>query len=499
MTSHEPFFAGWMRETDKCKACTPMQCFIGLVTTTDTAVVDTGAESGCIGESAMRRLEEKLKNLGLWVKDMQGRATNTNGIGGAAEVVRRCIIPVGLGGTNGMLRLTVVKGEVPLVLPIRLMAMLGAVINLPKGKIDWTWGLPRRQSTLERLESGHVTVSIMEYGADGWHAPAGTEHYVPSDWQPPSKRLCEPLSQAAECSGAGRVTLSSQINLYDTDRGGVSSRDLTEGVSRSTSARFPHGAHFTGCREHTNTSWVGLETAVPPQADQNVAESSTDCRGREEKNKPCEAMAGKKNKYEEEAVRQREAGKEIEDIMATHCAAGGCMQNEVLAQVPPEVQVLLSHPLPLCPHRTNLQAGQAEVSHVNDSQVRSQAFGGYTGRGIGICMSTVRHPEVTSAIHALARRRKGWESRGGYLAAALIESIMLPVHTDRNEGEWVWTISFGDFSGGRLWISYHSLSLEECDVPPGPCAKENLKGRFVSTKMRWTLFNSALPHGVEDR
>eukprot|EP00971_Amphidinium_carterae_P276786 5493056-Amphidinium_carterae.1 len=100
-TSEAPFFVGWTG-------------FIGLVTATDTAIVDTGAESGCVGEQAMLRIEANLKSRGLWVRDLlKGKSQSTNGIGGHAEIVRRCVLPIGLGGINGLLRVTVVKGEVP--------------------------------------------------------------------------------------------------------------------------------------------------------------------------------------------------------------------------------------------------------------------------------------------------------------------------------------------------------------------------------------------------
>eukprot|EP00971_Amphidinium_carterae_P338719 6476216-Amphidinium_carterae.1 len=177
--SEEPFFVGYTCGVQ-------MECgdveesightwygFVGLVTADDSAVVDTGAENGVIGEQAMKRLEQSLMGKGLRVQDLKGKASNTNGIGGQAQVIRRCLIPIGLGGQNGYLKTTVIRGEVPLLLPIRLMEMLGAVISLPEHTIYWQ--AVKKRSTMVQLPSGHVTVNIAEYGERGWRAPVMSE------------------------------------------------------------------------------------------------------------------------------------------------------------------------------------------------------------------------------------------------------------------------------------------------------------------------------------
>ena len=81
---------------------------------------------------------------------------------------------VGIGGVNGVLNITVVKGEVPLLLPISLLRRLGACIDLPGGRIEWTY--VNSSSPLEELPSGHLCVACDEFAATGWKTPTCSQH-----------------------------------------------------------------------------------------------------------------------------------------------------------------------------------------------------------------------------------------------------------------------------------------------------------------------------------
>ena len=48
-----------------------------------------------------------------------------------------CELPVGLAGVPGVLEVTVVAEDVPLLIPISLLKALGAVINIPKSTIQF--------------------------------------------------------------------------------------------------------------------------------------------------------------------------------------------------------------------------------------------------------------------------------------------------------------------------------------------------------------------------
>jgi len=87
--------------------------------------VDTAAQSGLIGEEALKRLQNNLKCHGLKVvwKHKQ------------AQVVGVVDIPLGIGGACGVLERTVVKEDVPLLLPIRLLRDLEVLIDLAQHEL----------------------------------------------------------------------------------------------------------------------------------------------------------------------------------------------------------------------------------------------------------------------------------------------------------------------------------------------------------------------------
>ena len=80
------------------------------------AVVDTAAQDGLIGDVALNRLKEELKQFGLKIAWMPHKKARAHGVGGAAKVVGSAAIPLGIQGTSGILEVTVVEGDVPLLL-----------------------------------------------------------------------------------------------------------------------------------------------------------------------------------------------------------------------------------------------------------------------------------------------------------------------------------------------------------------------------------------------
>eukprot|EP00971_Amphidinium_carterae_P218058 4328821-Amphidinium_carterae.1 len=67
---------------------------------------------------------------------------------------------------------------------------MGAIINLPENKIEWS--KCGKSSTMQQLPSGHITVNIMEFADGGWCPPS--ENTKVSE---PNTRVNEPLSQTA--------------------------------------------------------------------------------------------------------------------------------------------------------------------------------------------------------------------------------------------------------------------------------------------------------------
>lgn len=96
--------------------------------------MDTAAQSGLIGEEALKRLQNNLKCHGLKVvwKNKQAQA---RGVDGQVQVVGVVDIPLGIGGACGVLERTVVKEDVPLLLPIRLLRDLEVLIDLAQHEL----------------------------------------------------------------------------------------------------------------------------------------------------------------------------------------------------------------------------------------------------------------------------------------------------------------------------------------------------------------------------
>ena len=142
--------------------------FCGITTHGAFGLVDTAAQSGLIGVGALNRLSEILKDHGLKVRwtPKKGQA---RGVGGEARCKGVIEIPMGVGGVCGVLEATVVEEDVPLLLPVRLLKELRAVIDFSSDQLFLKkFGAG---SMLSTLPSGHVAVSIVDFGRYGWQLP----------------------------------------------------------------------------------------------------------------------------------------------------------------------------------------------------------------------------------------------------------------------------------------------------------------------------------------
>ena len=97
--------------------------FTGLTTSPTMAVVDTAAQDGLNGAAALERLKERHAQCGLTVV-WTGRQAKAHGVGGQATVLGIVAIPLGVAGKTGILEATVVTGEVPLLLPVKMLRSL---------------------------------------------------------------------------------------------------------------------------------------------------------------------------------------------------------------------------------------------------------------------------------------------------------------------------------------------------------------------------------------
>ena len=143
-----------------------------VVTADHQGLVDTAAQEGLIGRSALLRLLSVLRkhNLRAHWTDKEASA---RGIGGSARTVGVCELPVGVAGVPGVLETTVVTDDVPLLLPVSLLKALGAIVNMPESKLQLT--AVNSECPMVSMASGHLAVSVVDFGPQGWSLPSGCE------------------------------------------------------------------------------------------------------------------------------------------------------------------------------------------------------------------------------------------------------------------------------------------------------------------------------------
>ena len=111
---------------------------IGMWVSPGYALVDTGAQHGVIGLNNYHLLVTMLKqNWGLAPRVIDTLQMTAKGVGGETSFLLSAQVPVGVGGTSGVLTIHVVEDEMPLLLPVDFCKRLGMVLDLPKGEIFW--------------------------------------------------------------------------------------------------------------------------------------------------------------------------------------------------------------------------------------------------------------------------------------------------------------------------------------------------------------------------
>ena len=158
-----------------------------------------------IGKPALERLQQKLHGHGIRVKWIPKTST-AKGVGGNATCVGVVLIPIGIAGVNGILETTVVDGDVPLLLPVRMLTGLKAVINLESMSLHlraYDVEVP-----LHELPSGHVTVDIMDFDNGKFSMPMEVPGCIPEDFQVFLSDGCSNASLKSAAAMAQRQTAS---------------------------------------------------------------------------------------------------------------------------------------------------------------------------------------------------------------------------------------------------------------------------------------------------
>ncbi|CAE7573255.1 RE1 [Symbiodinium sp. CCMP2592] len=153
---------------DKPPAENP-ESFVGVTTTAGEGIVDTAAQDGLVGKAALLQLTEALRSFGLQIRWNTQKKAQASGVGGKAKVIGIAEIPIGIAGVNGLLEVTVVQDNVPLLLPIRLLRQLRAIVDLDRDVLQLK--AYRVETPMHSLPSGHMSISVTSYAPEGWSLP----------------------------------------------------------------------------------------------------------------------------------------------------------------------------------------------------------------------------------------------------------------------------------------------------------------------------------------
>ena len=152
----------------------PVEPFVGICTSPNEGVVDTAAQDGLIGKASLLQLAQALREKGLQYRWNPKKKAQASGVGGRAEVIGVAEVPVGIAGVNnGLMELTVVTDNVPLLLPIKMLRQLRAVVDLDSDTLELK--AFRVKTPMTKLPSGHMSVDVLSFAPEGWSLPSDAE------------------------------------------------------------------------------------------------------------------------------------------------------------------------------------------------------------------------------------------------------------------------------------------------------------------------------------
>ncbi len=134
------------------------------------AIVDPGASQDLIGKKAFDELTMKLAQVGLKPVVLQETPSPASGIGGRAEPLFTALTPCMLGETPGIVKLTVLREDIPQLLSIGLLEMARSVIDTDRNEIHFR--AFETSAPLVRLESGHRLLDISSWSGGPFPVPA---------------------------------------------------------------------------------------------------------------------------------------------------------------------------------------------------------------------------------------------------------------------------------------------------------------------------------------
>ena len=111
-----------------------------------------------IGEAACVEWEQKLSTVGLRGVRVNSKMMTPKGVGGTAHPTRSMMMPTMIDGLSGVLQYTVVKEDIPGLLPLSFQEKQGAMINLCTNELH----LPRLKAVVHkhRTSGGHRPIDV---------------------------------------------------------------------------------------------------------------------------------------------------------------------------------------------------------------------------------------------------------------------------------------------------------------------------------------------------
>ena len=123
----------------QCKAEKDAESFNGLTVSPGRGLLDTGAQHGVIGEPDYEELCEELATHGLQPREVPTLQANAVGVGGITEFLKSAEVPIGIQGVSGTLTLNVIKGQLPLLLPMGFCKKLGLILDTTENTATWKY------------------------------------------------------------------------------------------------------------------------------------------------------------------------------------------------------------------------------------------------------------------------------------------------------------------------------------------------------------------------
>eukprot|EP00439_Symbiodinium_sp_Y106_P086029 s529_g30.t2 len=176
------------------------------------ALIDTAAQHGLIGRETLEKMDNHLQqNFGVRVQHTSEDGGTVRGVCGVEEKTPIAYIPVGVAGYCGQLRVQIVPGSVPCLVPAYLLTDLGSVIDMRSMRIYHTH--INCMQSMSQKHSGHVEVSLTEFGPQGFRVPLHAMSALMEMTREPHLRVARRLAIRRERMEQRAMLLQQQENF----------------------------------------------------------------------------------------------------------------------------------------------------------------------------------------------------------------------------------------------------------------------------------------------